>query len=305
MSQFSSSFWDLYIAVITIVSIVACAVFLKAQSIKRVPAEHAGGRTETTGHVWDEDLGEYNNPLPRWWAWLFYFTIAFGLGYLALYPGLGSYQGLLGWTEVKQLEEENAQAQALYGPMYDQFAAADVKALATNPEALAIGQKLFLNHCAQCHASDARGSRDFPNLTDNDWIWGGTPEAIEATITDGRIANMPPLGPTLGEEKVKDVAHYVLSLSGQAHDSIRAARGEATFKTLCIACHGPDGKGNQAIGAPNLTDDIWLHGSGEQAIIAQVTRGRVSQMPAQKGILSPAKIHLLAAYVYSLSRPPK
>jgi cytochrome c oxidase cbb3-type subunit III len=307
MSQFSSSFWDFYIAGITIVSIVACAVFLKAQSIKRVPAEHAGGKTETTGHVWDEDLGEYNNPLPRWWAILFYLTIAFGLGYLALYPGLGSYKGLLGWTEVRQLEEENAKAQALYGPIYDKFAVLPIPELAKNPDALAIGQKLFLNNCAQCHASDGGGSRDFPNLTDNDWLWGGAPEAIEATITNGRIGNMPPLGATLGEQKVKDVAHYVMSLSGRAHDSIRAARGEATFKTICIACHGPEGKGNQALGAPNLTDGIWLHGSSEDAIIAQITHGRVSQMPAHKDILSPAKIHLLAAYVYSLSggAPPK
>jgi cytochrome c oxidase cbb3-type subunit 3 len=176
-----------------------------------------------------------------------------------------------------------------------------VVALSKNPDALAIGQKLFLNNCAQCHASDGGGSRGFPNLTDKDWLWGGTPEAIKTSITEGRTGAMPPFGAALGEEKVKDVAHYVLSLSGQANDSIRKARGEPVFKATCIACHGAEGKGNQAIGAPNLTDGIWLHGPGEEAIVAQVTKGRVNQMPAHKDVLTPARIHLLTAYVYSLS----
>lgn len=296
MSQFTSSFWDFYISIITIVSIVACGVLLWSQS------KHKTSGTETSGHVWDEDIREYNNPMPAWWMWLFWLTIAFGFAYLALYPGLGSYRGSLGWTQVKQLEEENAEAQKSYGPLYEKFAALDVAALSKNAEALAVGQKLFLNNCAQCHASDAGGSKGFPNLTDGDWLWGGTPEAIKASITDGRTGMMPPLGPVLGEQGVKDVAHYVLSLSGQAHDSLRRARGEAQFKTACVACHGADGKGNQALGAANLTDRIWLHGSGEYAIAEQVTKGRMNQMPAHKDLLSPAKIHLLAAYVYSLSR---
>jgi len=304
VSVFTSELWDAYIAVATVVSVLACAIFLKVQSVKRIPAEHAGGKTETTGHVWDGDLGEYNNPLPRWWAWLFYLTIVFSLGYLALYPGLGSYKGVLGWTQLGQLEGENQKAQAAFGPIYERFAAQDVVALARNPEALAIGQKLFLNHCAQCHASDGGGSRGFPNLTDGDWLWGGTPEAVKASITDGRTGVMPPFGQTLGEQAVKDVQQYVVSLSGQAHDSIRRARGEAVFKTICIACHGAEGKGNPALGAPNLTDDIWLHGSGE-AITETIAKGRTSQMPAHKDLLSPAKIHLLTAYVLSLSAPPK
>jgi cytochrome c oxidase cbb3-type subunit 3 len=297
MSHFTSSFWDIYIAVITLVSVLACAVFLKMQSKRRV----AGTATETTGHTWDEDLGEYNNPLPRWWMWLFYITIVFALIYLALYPGLGSWKGLLGWTEVGQLEQENARAEAQFGPIYDKYAKIGIVALAKEPEALAIGQKLFLNHCAQCHASDAGGSRGFPNLTDNDWLWGGAPETIEATITNGRTGVMPPWGPVLGEQGVKDVAHYVMSLSGLAHDSIRAERGKALFAQNCVACHGPEGKGNQALGAPNLTDKIWLFGSGEPTIIETITKGRMGQMPAQKDLLSPARIHLLAAYVYSLS----
>ena len=295
MSQFTSGFWDLYIGILTVLSILACGVLLWQQSVQTTSV------SETSGHVWDEDIREYNNPLPRWWMWMFYLTIVFGIAYLVLYPGLGSYQGALGWTQAKQLEEENDQAQKAYGPLYEKFASQDVVALSKNPEALAIGQKLFLNTCAQCHASDGGGSRGFPNLTDKDWLWGGTPEAIKASITEGRTGMMPPLGPVLGEQGVKDAAHYVLSLSGQASDSIRRARGEPIFKSTCAACHGADGKGNQALGAPNLTDRIWLHGSGEYAIAEQITKGRTNQMPAHKDLLTPAKIHLLTAYVYSLS----
>ena len=297
-SQFTSGFWDVYISVITVVSIVACAVFLRSQTTKKAPTN------ETTGHVWDEDLGEYNNPLPNWWRWLFYLTILFSIIYLILYPGLGSWRGTLGWSQVSQLDNELAAADLQYGPRFERFAKTDVVDLARDPAALAMGQKLFLNHCAQCHASDAGGSRGFPNLTDRDWLWGGAPETIKATITDGRTGVMPPWGPVLGEQGVKDVAHYVLSLSGQANDSLRAARGEGLFKANCAACHGMDGKGNQALGAPNLTDRIWLHGSGEYAIIETVSGGRTNQMPAHRNLLSAAKIHLLTAYVYSLSAPP-
>jgi len=171
------------------------------------------------------------------------------------------------------------------------------------PEALAIGQKLFLNHCAQCHASDGGGSRGFPSLTDTDWLWGGAPEAIRTSITEGRNGVMPPLGAALGgEDDVKNVAHYVLSLSGRTHDKLRAFSGKPKFQQVCAACHGAEGKGNQQLGAPNLTDGVWLHGSGETAIIEQITKGRSNQMPAHKDLLSPAKIHLLTAYVYSLSQ---
>ena len=300
MSQFTSQFWDVYVAILSIVSIVACALFLKSQSVRKVP-----GAAPTTGHTWDEDLAEYNNPLPRWWSWLFYITIVFAIAYLVLYPGLGSWRGALGWSQVTQLEQELAAADKRFGPMYEKFAALDVEALSKNPEALAIGQKLFLNNCAQCHASDGGGSRGFPNLTDRDWQWGGDPATIKATITNGRTGTMPPFGPALGEQGVKDVAHYVMSLSGLTHDSLRRARGEPIFKQICAACHGAEGKGNPALGAPNLTDRIWLHGSGEPTIIETITRGRSGQMPAHKELLSEAKIHLLTAYVLSLSQPPR
>jgi len=298
MSQFTSSFWDYYIGVISVVSILACGVLLLAQSKRRV----AGGESETTGHTWDEDLGEYNNPLPRWWMWLFWITIVFSLVYLALYPGLGSFAGYLKWTQVGQLEQENAQANAQFGPLYEKFAGQEVAQLAKNPEALAIGQKLFLNTCAQCHASDAAGSRGFPNLTDTDWLYGGDPATIKATITEGRNGIMPPFGPALGEQGTKDVAHYVMSLSGMAHDSIRSARGKPLFAQTCAACHGAQGKGNPQLGAPNLSDKTWLYGAGETTIIETITRGRNNQMPAHKELLTPSKIHLLTAYVYSLSQ---
>jgi cytochrome c oxidase cbb3-type subunit 3 len=299
MTDFTSDFWSVYVAVITLVSIVACAVFLKTQSFR------PRGSVETTGHKWDEDLAEYNNPLPRWWSWLFYITIVFGLVYLALYPGLGAWRGTLGWTQVAQLKDENAAAEKQFGPLYQKFAAMEIEALARNQEALAVGQKLFLNHCAQCHASDGGGSRGFPNLTDQDWLWGGDPQTIEATIANGRTGVMPPFGEALGEAKIKDVAHYVMSLSGGAADSIRVVRGRETYAAICAACHGAEGKGNQALGAPNLTDHIWLHGSGEAAIIQTVTNGRTNQMPAHKELLGEAKVRLLAAYVLSLSAPGK
>lgn len=297
MSDFSHDAWSVTIALISVISIVACAVFLKAQGVRK------SVEADTTGHTWDEDLTEYNNPLPRWWAWLFYITIAFSLGYLVLYPGLGGYPGVLGWTQLRQLEDETRAADARFGPIYEKFATQEVAAVARSSEALAIGQKLFLNNCAQCHASDGGGSRGFPNLTDKDWLWGGTPEAIKASITEGRTSVMPPMGAAVGgDEGAKDVAHYVLSLSGRTHDSLRAFRGKTVFQQACVACHGPEGRGNQQLGAPNLTDGVWLHGSSEAAIIGQIVKGRTSQMPAHKDILSPAKIHLLAAYVYSLSQ---
>jgi len=297
MSLFTSGFWDAFIGVITIVSVIACAIFLKAQSVRKT------AEADTSGHTWDEDLTEYNNPLPRWWAWMFYLTIVFSLGYLVLYPGLGSYSGTLGWSQLKQLEDETRAAEARFGPLYEKLAAQDLTALAKSPEALAIGQKLFLNHCAQCHASDGGGSRGFPNLTDRDWLWGGTPEAIKASISDGRTGMMPPMVAAVGgDEGARDTAHYVLSLSGRTHDSLRAFRGKALYQQACIACHGAEGKGNPQVGAPNLTDGVWLHGSTEASIVEQIVKGRTNQMPAHKEILSPAKIHLLAAYVYGLSQ---
>ncbi|HWV89325.1 MAG TPA: cytochrome-c oxidase, cbb3-type subunit III [Burkholderiales bacterium] len=296
MSDFTSDFWHLYIALLTLLSIVACALFLKSQSVRKA------GPVETTGHQWDGDLAEYNNPLPRWWSWLFYLTIVFSLAYLVLYPGLGSWRGTLGWSQVGQLAEEQQAAEKQFGPLYRRFAAIEVETLAKTPEALAIGQKLFLNNCAQCHASDGAGSRGFPNLTDRDWLWGGDATAIKATITEGRTGVMPPFGAALGAEGAKNVANYVRSFSGLTSDSLRVAFGRELYQQNCVACHGAEGKGNAALGAPNLADKTWLHGSAEPVVIETITRGRTSHMPAHKVLLDEARIHLLTAYVLSLSK---
>ena len=300
MSDFTSGFWSIYISIITIVSIIACGVLLQVMSTRKV----SGSQVETTGHSWDEDLVEYNNPLPRWWIWLFYITILFSLAYLVLYPGLGAYGGSYQWTSNKQYDEEVAEANAQSGPIYEKYAKTDLKQLAADPAALAIGQKLFLNNCSQCHSSDARGGKGYPNLTDTDWIYGGNPETIKETIANGRKGVMPPWGAVLGDEGVKDMAHYVLSLNGRTFDSLRAARGKEKFMTTCVACHGPEGKGNPAIGAENLTTLTLLHGADEPALIETISKGRIDVMPAQKELLGEAKVHILAAYVWSLSNAP-
>jgi cytochrome c oxidase cbb3-type subunit 3 len=249
MNEFTSSFWDLYITIVTLVSIVACGVLLVAQSRRRV----AGGEAETTGHTWDEDLGEYNNPLPRWWMWLFWITIVWGLLYLALYPGLGSFKGLWRWTQVSQLEQETAHHEERFGPLYDRYAKMDVQALLAEPRALAIGQKLFLNNCAQCHASDAAGSAGFPNLTDIEWLWGGTPEAIKTTIAEGRLGVMPPWGTVLGEQGVKDAAHYVMSLSGMPATAPRAGAIRRWARPISPTTSGSTGAPRRASCEPSPT----------------------------------------------------
>jgi cytochrome c oxidase cbb3-type subunit 3 len=300
MSDFTSGFWSIYIGTITIVSIIACAVLLQVFSTRKV----SGSQVDTTGHSWDEDLVEYNNPLPRWWIWLFYITILFSLGYLVLYPGLGAYGGSYQWTSTKQHDEEVALANAQSAPIYEKYAKTDLKQLAADPGARAIGQKLFLNNCAQCHSSDARGGKGYPNLTDTQWIYGGEPQTIEESIANGRKGVMPPWGAVLGDEGVKDMAHYVMSLNGRTFDSLRAARGKEKYATTCVACHGADGKGNAAIGAANLTSVALLHGADEPALIETIGKGRSDTMPAHKELLGEAKVHILAAYVWSLSNTP-
>ncbi len=298
MNEFTSGFWSAYISVLTIVSILACCVLLWKLSTKRLaPGEKAG----VMGHVWDENLEEYNNPLPRWWMWLFWITLVFAVVYLVLYPGLGSYAGVLNWSSTGQWDKEQARAAERFEPKFAQYAAMDIPAVAADPKAREMGQRMFLNYCAQCHASDARGSRGFPNLADNDWLYGGTPEAIVATITNGRTGMMPPW-PQLGEEGIRNVAHYVLQMAGRTHDSLKATQGKDVYAANCAACHGPDGTGNHALGAPNLTDDTWLYGAGESTIIESITKGRNGQMPAWGPFLGPNKTHLLAAYVYGLSQ---
>lgn len=301
MSDFTSNFWSIYVAGISLVSILACLLLLWVTARKKVPATG----DNTTGHVWDGDLREMNNPLPLWWVGMFILSVVFGLGYLVIYPGMGSYAGTLGWSTRGEYEEEVAQANKELQPLYARFAAMKPEDAAGDVGAMAIGERLFMNNCSQCHGSDARGSKGFPNLADKDWLHGGTPDKIKESLLKGRVGNMPPMAAAVGTpDDVKNVAQYVLSLSGSPHDGLRASLGKAKFAT-CAACHGIDGKGNTALGAPNLTDDIWLHGWGEAAIVAMVNNGKVNQMPAQSDKLTEEQIHVLTAYVWGLSnRPP-
>ncbi|OYT92974.1 MAG: cytochrome-c oxidase, cbb3-type subunit III [Burkholderiales bacterium PBB3] len=297
MSDFTSGFWSIFIASVTILSILACGLLLWFSGKARAMTAH----DNTTGHVWDGDLREMNNPLPRWWVWLFVITIVFALVYLALYPGLGSSAGQLGWTQIGEYQKEVDKGNAAVAPLYARFAAMSPEDMSRDPQAKAIGERLFMNNCSQCHGSDARGSKGFPNLTDGDWLHGGTPDKITETLTQGRLGQMPPMAAAVGTaDDVKNLAHYVLSLSDSPHDSLRANLGKSKF-TACAACHGMDGKGNQALGAPNLTDDIWLHGYGEAAIVAMVNNGKVNQMPAQGEKLTEGQIKVLASYVWGLS----
>ena len=298
MSDFFNAGWSVYVAVATAVSLAACLALLIIAARRRVMAQD-----NSTGHVWDEDLREMNNPLPRWWMGLFVITIVFSAVYLAFYPGLGSVEGTLGWTSLGQHEQEQAKARAAAAPVYAKFADKAAAELVHDTQAMAIGERLFANNCAACHGADARGSTGFPNLTDGDSLWGAAPERIAETIREGRRGTMPPMAAAVGgPEDVRNVAHYVLSLSGSPHNSIAAQLGKAKF-AACAACHGADGKGNPALGAPNLADGTWLHGWGEEKVAAMVRSGKTNVMPAHGERLSTEQIRVLSAYVWGLSQP--
>ncbi len=303
MADFVNGFWGIYITVLVVLSIAGCALLLWSQSTVKIEVPKDGKVTETTGHVFD-GLEELNNPMPRWWMWLFYITIVFGVVYLVLYPGLGTFAGKLGWQSTGQYEEELKVADAEFGPLFAKYQQTDLKALAADPQAHAIGERLFLTYCSQCHGSDARGNKGYPNLTDSDWLYGGEPDVIKTTILKGRHGQMPAMGAAVGSEKdIEAVAHYVLSLSGSRADPIKVQFGKEKF-AACAACHGADGKGNQAVGAPNLSDKTWLYGGSAATIMETVRNGRNNQMPAFEEFLGEAKVHLLASYVWGLSNKP-
>jgi len=299
MSDFFSSGWSLFIALATLVSLVACLALLIFASRRTKMADD-----NSTGHVFDGDLVEMNNPMPMWWVVLFVLTVIFAFVYVYAFPGLGSVAGSLGWTSRGELEADQARASREMAQVYAAYNGVPAETLSQDAKAMAIGQRLFINNCATCHGSDARGSKGFPNLTDNDWLHGGSPEKIIETITEGRRGMMPPMAAAVGSsDDVRNVANYVLSLSGSPHQNIPAQLGRSKF-VVCAACHGADGKGNQAIGAPNLTDNIWLHGWGEAAVIAMINKGKTNVMPAHGTRLSPEQIRLVAAYVWGLSNTP-
>lgn len=287
----------MYVAVLTIGSIVACLVLLWISGTTKVSPT----ADNTTGHVWDGDLREMNNPLPKWWVYLFIITVIFAFIYGAMYPMLGSFQGQLGWSAHGQHAAEVKKVEAAIAPVYAQYAKMDAAALAADPKAMAIGERLFMNYCSQCHGSDARGGKGFPNLTDNDWLYGGTQDAIKESITNGRNGVMPPMAAAVGtSEDVANLAQYVLSLSASPHDAVKATLGKEKFGA-CAACHGADGKGNIAMGAPNLTDNIWLHGWGADAVVKMINEGKNNAMPGQSRLLNADQIHVLSAYVLNKS----
>lgn len=294
-----SNGWSWFIIIITLANIGAAWWLLRHYSKRRKASREVS--EETTGHVWDDDLREYNNPLPRWWMGLFYITVFFSLIYLVLYPGLGRFDGLYKWDQETQYEAQVNRIEQHYAEIYKRFTRQDVVSLAQDEEAMKTGNRLFINNCATCHGSDARGATGFPNLTDSEWLYGGTPEAIKLSITQGRSGIMAPWIAILKEDGVKEVVAYVQQLSGKKTDAELAAAGAKHFSTYCSVCHGADGKGNPVFGAPDLTNDIWLYGGDQQTLIETVTNGRNGAMPAHKDVLNNDKIHVLTAYVYSLS----
>ncbi|MFN7753031.1 MAG: cytochrome-c oxidase, cbb3-type subunit III [Pseudomonadota bacterium] len=299
MQDFLYSGVGIAVAVVSVVSIIGCGVFLYMNTTRRLaPGEQAG----TTGHTWDDDLQEWNNPLPRWWMWLFYITIVFALAYLALYPGLAAWGGALGWSSGGQYAAEARRWEARHAPMFEGYLRQDIPVVARDPAAREMGQRLFLSYCSQCHGADGGGSRGFPSLRDGDWLWGGEPAQVHESIANGRRAMMPALADALGRENLPSVVAYVRSLSGLPHDAAKAADGKPRFEQLCAACHGVEGRGNPALGAPNLADRIWLYGGSEESITETLVAGRAGVMPAQLDFLGPGKVHLLAAYVWGLSR---
>lgn len=300
-----TSFWSWYITLLSLGTIAALVWLLLAT---RKGQRHESTE-ETVGHSYD-GIEEYDNPLPRWWFMLFVGTVVFSLGYLALYPGLGNWKGLLpgyegGWTQVKEWQREMDRANEQYGPLYAKFAAMPVEEVAKDPQALKMGGRLFASNCSVCHGSDAKGAYGFPNLTDNEWLWGGEPETIKTSILAGRQATMPGWLNVIGEDGIRHVSGYVLSLSGRDTPegiNVDIEQGQKIFAATCVACHGAEGKGTQAMGAPDLTDNVWLYGSSFGQIQQTVRHGRNGRMPAQEEILGNDKVHLLAAYVYSLSQ---
>jgi cytochrome c oxidase cbb3-type subunit 3 len=304
MADFTSNFWHWFISIVTVLSLLGCVWLVRWQMSGKIPK---GEKAKPTGHKWDENLEELNNPMPGWWLNLFYITLVFGAIYLVLYPGLGTWAGVLKWSSKdganSQYAREVKAADDQFGPLYAGYLKEDIAVLARNETAMKTGTRLFLNYCAVCHGSTAEGNPGgFPNLKDTDWLYGGNAAQIKQSIMTGRAGVMPAWGAVLGNEGVVNVSEYVLSLAGRRHNATAASVGKEKYGQLCASCHGADGKGNYALGAPNLTDSVWLHGSSQKAIMETIANGRQGRMPAHGDFLGEAKVHLLAAYVYSLSQ---
>lgn len=300
-----SAFWHWFVVIITIGFIAAMVWLFIATGRARVPSKPSEEGTDTTGHVWDDDLTEYNNPMPRWWLWLFYGTVVFTIVYLVLYPGLGRYEGVLGWSQEGQYEEQMARSAAAFEERFGEMLELPVEELVDHPDAVRMGRNLFAHNCSTCHGSDARGARGYPDLTDDHWIWGGEPQQVLTSIVNGRQATMPPFGDQLGDRGVTRTAVYVQQLAGQEVDSNLAAAGRRHFEQICVACHGPDGTGNIHLGAPDLTAGVFMYGSSLDALRETIRNGRQGVMPAHGELIGDARSRLVAAYVLNLDREGK
>lgn len=286
-----SAGWHWFVIIGTFLSLAAMLWLLVANRHKSDQA--------TTGHEWD-GIEELDNPLPMWWVGMFVATIVFSVLYLIYYPGLGNFQGAGDWTSTNQHSAQVAHHDARFAPLYAELGAMDEETLAQDRRGMQVGRRLYLNHCSTCHGVNASGSLGFPDLTDDEWIWGGDYDAVRTTISKGRIAQMVGWGPALGDEGVVNVANYVLQLSGNPHDADLAAAGASQFNLMCVACHGADGSGNVLFGAPDLTNDQWLYGGSLEALSRTIADGRQGNMPPQADILSEPKIHILTTYIRSM-----
>lgn len=290
-----SSFWHLFIVILTVASIVGCVWLLLSQSRGKTGPE--------TTHTWDDDLTEYNNPLPRWWFNLFVITVVFGLAYLVFYPGLGNIAGRLGWTSEQEMQARLQELTAQRQAQYAKLAGKSVAELSQDPTARGLGRAVFVANCAGCHGADAHGAIGFPNLADHDSLFGSDPDTILQSITNGRGAMMPPFKDILSAEAVEALVSFLPYWSDPTLDAARREAGLKHFSGICAACHGADGKGNVAMGAPNLTDDVWLFGSRPEQLRDTILKGRSAQMPAHKDILSADELRVVAAYVSALTQP--
>ncbi len=299
MPDFTSEFWSWYVAIPTVLGLVFCVILIWANSSSRDISD----KEETMGHVWDEDLEEYNNPLPKWWLNMFYITLIFGAVYLVLFPGLGTFAGALGWSSKARYDKEVSQAEASFAPLYQAYLETPIDQLSQNGDAMGTARRIYSTNCATCHGSDARGATGFPNLRDHSWLYGGEEAAIKTTLNNGRKAAMPSWITVLGETGVDEVSEYVYSLTREPVNPQYVESGKQKFQTMCAACHGQDAKGNPALGAPNLTDNIWLYGGSLGAIKESLIKGRNGIMPAFDEHLNDSQIHLLVAYLNSISDP--